>query len=362
MKIGIAIPVFESAKYIEECLDSIPNDSQIEIFCADDDSKDDSVDTIKEWQLRNHRRLKLKINESNLGATRNIARVMAEASEQTDLVLLLASDDKFGNFNVTKVIKNFAKKSKLVMSNHIILYFEHNEENIVKVYIPPNISWLGKYSLCLLLTINILSAPGSVFRSSNFQGRFLGTANNYTQDWCLGMHMAITGTIGTESAGYFLYRQHENNLSKKSSAMTAHLEWSMFVKELFGQPEFFDFCQKMKPRQRKFFLWFYRFLSWEKPYCEHLDEIDVRLQKALELNEVSHREVTEECRFLGNTLRQNDEKSLRDKLQLRSIVLIVKSNSLFLRKTLILVSSILFFAKRIIKNYISITKDRLRSH
>jgi glycosyltransferase involved in cell wall biosynthesis len=71
--VSVIIPVYNTSLYLEECLDSIINQSlkEIEILCFDDGSTDNSLDILKSYALKDNR---LKVyTQTNMGqgATRN---------------------------------------------------------------------------------------------------------------------------------------------------------------------------------------------------------------------------------------------------------------------------------------------------
>ena len=73
-KISIIIPVYNVEKYLRECLDSCVNQTleNIEIICVDDCSPDNSIEILREYQIKDSRIkiLRHKTNK-NLGAARN---------------------------------------------------------------------------------------------------------------------------------------------------------------------------------------------------------------------------------------------------------------------------------------------------
>ena len=56
-KISVIIPIYNSEKYLEECLDSILNQTlkDIEIICVDDGSKDNSLNILNEYAQKDER-------------------------------------------------------------------------------------------------------------------------------------------------------------------------------------------------------------------------------------------------------------------------------------------------------------------
>ena len=73
-KLSIVIPVYNTAVYLKECLDSIINQtySNIEIICVDDCSPDNSAEIIKEYAAKDNRIKYIKHSENKKqGAARN---------------------------------------------------------------------------------------------------------------------------------------------------------------------------------------------------------------------------------------------------------------------------------------------------
>lgn len=68
--VSVIIPVYNAEKYIEECLNSVLNQTmnQLEIICIDDGSTDDSPQILQNYQ-RADSRMKL-YSQKNQGAVR----------------------------------------------------------------------------------------------------------------------------------------------------------------------------------------------------------------------------------------------------------------------------------------------------
>jgi len=91
-KISVLIPVYGVEKYLKKCLDSVVNQTlqEIEIILVDDCSEDNSIDIIKEFQLKDQRIKYLK-NKKNSGAgfSRNRGLEIAKG----EYIYFLDSDD-----------------------------------------------------------------------------------------------------------------------------------------------------------------------------------------------------------------------------------------------------------------------------
>ncbi|MBO6272468.1 glycosyltransferase family 2 protein [bacterium] len=57
-KISVIIPVYNTEKYLKECLDSIVNQTldDIEIICVDDGSTDNSLKILEEYKQNDNRK------------------------------------------------------------------------------------------------------------------------------------------------------------------------------------------------------------------------------------------------------------------------------------------------------------------
>ena len=72
LPIGVCIPTYNGAKYLRECLDSVLSQTfpDFEILIVDDRSSDETVNIAKEYADRD-RRIRLIVNEQNLGLVGN---------------------------------------------------------------------------------------------------------------------------------------------------------------------------------------------------------------------------------------------------------------------------------------------------
>ncbi len=73
VKISIIIPVYNTSKYLEQCLESVINQtlSGIEIICVDDGSTDKSLEILKNYQQKDNRIKILTQNHKKQGKARN---------------------------------------------------------------------------------------------------------------------------------------------------------------------------------------------------------------------------------------------------------------------------------------------------
>ena len=99
-KISVIIPIYNSEKYLEECLDSILNQTlkDIEIICVDDGSTDNSL-TILENYAQRDKRIQI-FSQQNLHA--GIARNHGLEKASGEYVHFMDSDDLLFYINFHK--------------------------------------------------------------------------------------------------------------------------------------------------------------------------------------------------------------------------------------------------------------------
>lgn len=90
-EISIIIPIYNTEKYIKECIDSIRKQSikNIEIICIDDGSTDDSVEIIKEYKSIDPRVSLYQQSHKGVSSARNLGLKYATG----EYVIFIDSDD-----------------------------------------------------------------------------------------------------------------------------------------------------------------------------------------------------------------------------------------------------------------------------
>ena len=108
-KVSIIIPVYNSGKYLKQCLDSVSNQdlSDIEILCIDDGSIDKSPDILDEV-ARNDKRF-IVIHQQNQGAA--AARNLGIRKAQGRYIIFMDSDDYYPDNDVLSALYNAAERN-----------------------------------------------------------------------------------------------------------------------------------------------------------------------------------------------------------------------------------------------------------
>jgi glycosyltransferase involved in cell wall biosynthesis len=128
VKISVIIPIYNSEKYLSECLESIINQTfkDIEIICINDGSKDKSEQIIKQYAKKDKRIILL--NQENKGA--GPARDKGIKISKGEYLSFIDSDDFF-HFRTLEIAYNNIKKF-----NSDVLrfqYFQFKNKNELKI-------------------------------------------------------------------------------------------------------------------------------------------------------------------------------------------------------------------------------------
>ena len=123
-KISIIIPVYNSEKYLSECLDSIINQTlkEIEIICVNDGSTDNSLSILKEYTSKDNR-IKI-IDKENEG--QGYARKCGLDIANGKYILFCDSDDYYAELTAFEELYNYIENVK----SDVVL-FDFIQKNVI---------------------------------------------------------------------------------------------------------------------------------------------------------------------------------------------------------------------------------------
>ena len=124
-KVSVIIPVYNTGKYLRECLDSVVNQTlkDIEIICVDDGSTDNSPAILREYAAEDGR-IKVFTQENiNAGAARNTG-----LSNATGEYLSFLDSDDFLEFNAVERLYECAKSRKAEIVVYRVSTFYENTD------------------------------------------------------------------------------------------------------------------------------------------------------------------------------------------------------------------------------------------
>ena len=123
-KISIIIPVYNSEKYLSECLDSIVNQTlkEIEIICVNDGSTDNSLSILKEYTSKD-KRIKI-IDKENEG--QGYARKCGLDIANGKYILFCDSDDYYAELTAFEELYNYIENVK-----SDVVIFDFIQKNVI---------------------------------------------------------------------------------------------------------------------------------------------------------------------------------------------------------------------------------------
>ncbi len=121
VKISVILPIYNMQNYIEECLESVVNQTfkDIEIICVNDFSMDNSMTIVKDY-ARKDNRIKIINNEKNrgLGGARNAGLEVANG----DYIVFVDTDDKIAENMLEVLYKSISESSSDMAFCDVLLW------------------------------------------------------------------------------------------------------------------------------------------------------------------------------------------------------------------------------------------------
>ena len=128
MKASVVIANYNNSKYIDECIESLKNQTykNIEIIFFDDNSHDNSIEVIKKFQ--NIKIIENKI-QTKFGSFNQMNAFRKSIQSSTgDVIFLLDSDDYFRKDKIEKVVDFFSKnKSENIVFDFPVIKKDNEE-------------------------------------------------------------------------------------------------------------------------------------------------------------------------------------------------------------------------------------------
>ena len=121
-KISVIIPIYNTAQYLRQCLDSVIHQSlkDIEIICVDDGSTDNSLQILQEYAKKDKRIIILQQENQGAGVARNYGMKVATA----EYLSFLDSDDFLFVIPTNTIL--LVIDTYMIFSRYKISYFLNN--------------------------------------------------------------------------------------------------------------------------------------------------------------------------------------------------------------------------------------------
>lgn len=221
IKITVIIPVYNVEHYLNQCLDSVLNQSlkEIELVIVDDGSTDNSKSIIQEYEKKYDNIISLY--QKNQGSS--VARNLALEKANGEYVYYMDSDD-FLEIKCLEMAYDKAKKS-----NSDIVIFAHNEvynhsknekKSKVNIDIDDNRTYSGLEVADMVLNCKFIgTAWNKLFkRSELIKHKFFFEVGRYVQDWYpIFIQICKSDKISFINIPLYNYRIREGAITSKNT-------------------------------------------------------------------------------------------------------------------------------------------------
>lgn len=233
--VNILIPTYNRAEYlsvaIKTALDqNYPNASVI----VSDDASTDNTENVVEPFLKTGR-LKYYRNQSNLGSSKNVHKLIHEYSDAEWFIL--AADDDFlvDNSYISKAMSLIKSHDDIVLvhSNMYWLYENKGGSLILDRRQYPEIAdgkwyflhWYGTEPKCFL-------SPTVLCRTSLAKELDCFCGNEYSDDWRCWLRVCLNGKIGYVDSNFSVFRVHGSNYGE-STDIDENIRAAKYVEEAY---------------------------------------------------------------------------------------------------------------------------------
>ncbi len=219
-KVSIIVPVYNTQKYLEKCLDSLVNQTMkdIEIIVVNDGSIDHSEDIIKKYEENYPTMIKyFKKNNGGLSDSRNFG-----VKKATGKYLAFVDSDDYIDINLFSNLEEYIKKDvELIKYKTIKIYEDGRQEKFAgPVFKQKN----GQEAFNELYSKDTLLEPAWLYlykREFWNKNNFKFTPNTYHEDFGLIPLIILQAKIivSTDVYGYYYIQRQNSIITDKSKTL-----------------------------------------------------------------------------------------------------------------------------------------------
>lgn len=133
VKISVIIPVYNTAKYLDKCLDSVVGQTlkEIEIICVDDGSDDDSLKIIDRFAQSDKRIVVVQQDHKGVSSARNRAIDLAKG----EFLAFIDSDDWYYDDDVLGKLYRAAKSNNVKIAGGSMSEYDSSTGELIVDYV-----------------------------------------------------------------------------------------------------------------------------------------------------------------------------------------------------------------------------------
>lgn len=131
-KISVIIPVYNTERYLSECLESVISQTlaDIEIICVNDSSTDSSLQILQDYAQKDKRIIVLTQKNKGAGAARNLGLKNAKG----EFVAFMDSDDKYPENSILEIMFSKAKENNVLICGGEFSFFTTENPALTQVF------------------------------------------------------------------------------------------------------------------------------------------------------------------------------------------------------------------------------------
>ena len=240
-QISVIIPIYNSSRYLDECLDSVCSQEypDLEILLIDDGSDDDSLCICMDRAKRDRRCTVFHQENRGLSAARNTGLDLAKGR----YIMFLDSDDKMLPGMISQLHELLRKTGAGIAQCGYVEYEE--EKNTYNYFIAPRLE-AGQYRIYkneqifdVLFEFNTISAVqwNKLYKKEVFEQIRFPVGKYHEDEFIIHKELDAAASLVHTSEPLYLYRRHKSGImgtptmEKKCHAMEAWYERALFMKE-----------------------------------------------------------------------------------------------------------------------------------
>lgn len=256
--VSVIIPVYNSEKYLAECIESILNQdyTDIEIILVNDGSKDGSLDICRRYECERV----IIVNKANEGVS--VARNVGIRSSKGDLLTFVDSDDKLTPDCISRMVSAFDKNNTDLVYGSF--YYDYNGKLIPHSFRLNPGTYKSEFLLDKFIDDGTLSGflMGSVW--CGMYKRDVIEKHNLTfqddiklnEDGIFNFEYLLHAKRIEVIPGYiYLYRQYGNSSTKDATIGDLNIKIREYLDSLSWDKQKYFFKEQMKAREVSMALW-----------------------------------------------------------------------------------------------------------
>ena len=218
-RVTVLVAAYNAAKYLEECLDSLVNQTlkDIQIVCIDDASTDSTPQILSEYAAKDSR---IQILQRSENAGQAVARNMGIRVADGDYITMLDADDWLSADALEKAVNILDQDPETGSVLLQLVYVDGNEKSPYPMR-SDKTEWSGEEAFRLSLDWSI---HGLYVSKSELFKRFPydTSCRLYSDDNTTRMHYLHSGKVRL-CDGVYYYRQHAESMTNRVSALRLDL-------------------------------------------------------------------------------------------------------------------------------------------